>query len=82
MSGHSGSPVYCMEKTEDGESCCVVGIHKGYDPKLKRNVCVLLQREMIEQLERWTAEMNLSIRVRTRELSRPIVSRQSRKESN
>ena len=41
--GQSGSPVIL----EDDYNC-LVGIHKGYDPKKKKNSCCLVSSQMIE----------------------------------
>ena len=43
--GQSGSPVYLnADKTE------VVGIHKGYDYKIKKNLCTLVSKEMLRNI--------------------------------
>ena len=45
MKGQSGSPVYFTQRDKiDQLSCYVVGLHKGYDPRLRKNVCTLLTR--------------------------------------
>lgn len=61
--GQSGSPVYFMEYIDNEESCCVVGIHKGYDKPLNKNVCTLISEEIISDLDEWVVEMGLTFRV-------------------
>jgi hypothetical protein len=41
----------------------VIGIHKGYDPKEKKDVCVLLDKDIIRQLRIWMEEMSLMLKV-------------------
>lgn len=50
-----------MEKVNGIDYCCVVGIHKGYDEKLNKNVCLLLSKDMIKCFQDWIQEMSLSL---------------------
>lgn len=52
--GQSGSPVVLKNNYK-----ILIGIHKGYDPKLKQNCCCLVRPQMIAQLSQWTKELNI-----------------------
>jgi hypothetical protein len=69
--GQSGSPVYFID--EEDETCCVVGIHKAYDPKIKKNVCTLITKEVLENLQKWMGEMSLLLRVKGEQPVAPVV---------
>ena len=47
-SGQSGAMVYLANDKRK-----VVGVHKGYDPRRKMNVCALITSEMIAELQNW-----------------------------
>jgi V8-like Glu-specific endopeptidase len=52
--GQSGSPVFLHdEKTK------VLGIHKGGDKRQNINLCTLVTEEMVENIERWSEELEL-----------------------
>ena len=52
--GQSGSPVFLHdEKTK------VLGIHKGGDKRQNINLCTLVSEEMVENIERWSEELEL-----------------------
>jgi hypothetical protein len=42
-----------------GEKRKVVGVHKGYDPRRKMNVCAMVTGEMIVELQNWVGEFGL-----------------------
>ena len=37
----------------------MVGIHKGYDPRKNLNVCTMITKEMVFELQRWSIELGL-----------------------
>ena len=41
----------------------MVGLHKGYDPAKKLNVCTMISKEMIMELKKWEIELNSSFQV-------------------
>ena len=41
----------------------MVGLHKGYDPAKKLNVCTMVSKEMIMELKKWEIELNSSFQV-------------------
>jgi V8-like Glu-specific endopeptidase len=47
--GQSGSPVFLENYSKE-----IVGIHKGVDKNLKLNVCTLITKNMLRELEKWS----------------------------
>ena len=63
-SGQSGSPVYYVEMINGVEKCCVVGIHKGADKKLNKNLCLLFSSDIVNNLRIWMDQMILTFRTK------------------
>ena len=41
----------------------MVGLHKGYDPAINRNICTMISKEMIIELKKWEIELNSTFQV-------------------
>lgn len=52
--GQSGCPVFVRQTKKE-----IIGIHKGYDPVVKKNICTLVSPKMLANLEKWTKDFFL-----------------------